>query len=415
MDLESKGMHAVAVSRVHPVHLGPEPREGPERGGHVVEDDVAGRGARWSADARQRMAQQERGFLQAPGRQRPEGVVGFDGDREGEHLDEHAERTPGLRRRTPVDRGVEAKFEVPADPVEPADEQCREQREPRHAFRQARESCLAAEPIDRARTALVEFEREAGARRADGIRAAAVEGNRPARSLPARPPVFQGARARGRSGRQGRHRRIVGGQRWRPRAVAAQQALVLGTDLAVQQVGRPGIGDQVVLVQIPPGPAVTEPHEDAVDQVAAKRQRTGAALTAPLAELPVGIGSRVELDHLGRPPALRQRPPRVPALVVHDPGPERVAGVDDPLPGLAEQVGAKLRGEDERERHVVERTRRVEPLADPDLLLAVRQLPRRGRGIARPVQQSGIAHGPACPARAPRRRDRRSRRSPRRY
>ncbi len=235
--LETKGVHAVAVSRVHPVDLGREPREGPKRGRYVVEDDVAGRGARWRAEAWQRVAQQEQGFLQAPGRQRPECVAGVDGHREREHLDEDAKRAPRLRRRPPVDRGIEAKVEAPADPMEPADEQRREQREPRHALRQARKSCLVAESVERARTGLVEFERQAGARRADGNRRAAVEGNRPARPLPARPPVFEGPCPRGRPDRQGGHGRIVGGQHWRPRAVAAQQARVLGTNLAVQHVG----------------------------------------------------------------------------------------------------------------------------------------------------------------------------------
>ncbi len=397
VDLEPQGMHAVAVSRVHPVDVGRQPREGAERARHVVEDDRAGGGSRRGAEARQRMAQQEQGLLQAPGRQRPERVGDLDGDREGEHLDEQAERAPGLRRRPTVDRGIEAEVAGAADAVEPADEQRREHGEPGHALRQMGPSQIAAEAVECARPGLAEVERQATAGRVDRDGRTTVEWHRPTGPLRPESPVLPGARARGDARWQNRDRRVVGGERRRRGAIAAQQALVLGPDLAVQQLRRPGVGDHVVLVEIPAGATVTERHEHAVDQIAVRRQGTGAACTAPLAERASRIGSGSQDDHLGGPPARGQRPPRVPALVVHDPRPQGVAGVDDPLPRRAEQIGAQRRREDEGERHVVQRALGGEPLADPDLLLAVRQRLRRGRGVARPVRRPGIAHGLVSP------------------
>ena len=120
VNLEPEGVHAVAVARVHPLDFDRKPRERAECGGHVVEHDVAGGGAGRSTRARQRMTQEERGFLEAPGRERPEGVVRLDGNREREHLDEDAERSPGVRGRAPVDRRVEPEIAAAADPMEPA-------------------------------------------------------------------------------------------------------------------------------------------------------------------------------------------------------------------------------------------------------------------------------------------------------
>ncbi len=156
-----------------------------------------------------------------------------------------------------------------------------------------RESHLVAEAVECARPRLVELQRQAGARRADG------DGTGGRRGEPIG-PAAAGGPASGPERPRAWPRRPAGPP-WsdsRRGALAAStpsprsRRLVLGTDLPVQQLGRPGIGDHVVLVEIPPGAAVTEPHEHTVDQLAAGRQRAGAALAAPLAERPAGIGSQ---------------------------------------------------------------------------------------------------------------------------
>ncbi len=134
----------------------------------------------------------------------------------------------------------------------------------------------------------------------------------------------------------------------------------------------------MMLVQIPAGPAVAELHDRTVDEVAVRCEWTGAAPSAPAPELVCRI-ARLERDHLGRSGPCRERPARAESAVVFNACPERVAGIGDTLPGLAQHAALQRRRKDERERHVVERARRMEALADPDLPLAVRQrLPCRG-------------------------------------
>ncbi len=234
---------------------------------------------------------------------------------------------------------------------------------------------MPREPVKSAGAVFVELESQASARGADRIGAAAVEGNRAAAALPAVCPVLEGFRPLRCPRRQCRHRRVVGRERRALGTFAPEQSLVLRPNLAEEQERRPGVGDQVVLIQVPPGPAFAEPDEHAVDELATERERPSAAFPAPPAEFTLRVGPRPEIEDRGRTGARPQDPPYPAAFMLHDPGPESIAAVGDPAPRLAEQIGAKLRWEDEGEGHVVQRALGIEPLPDPDLRLAVGQSP----------------------------------------
>ncbi len=108
VNLEPEGVHAVAVTRVHPFDLYGVARERAECGGDIVEHYVAGGGARRRTRARQRMTQKERGFREAPDRELSGRCPAARRSPRTGTLDKHAERSSGVRGRAPFDRRVES-------------------------------------------------------------------------------------------------------------------------------------------------------------------------------------------------------------------------------------------------------------------------------------------------------------------
>ena len=112
---------------------------------------------------------------------------------------------------------------------------------------------------------------------------------------------------------------------------------VLGRNLPVQQGGRESVRDEMVLVEIPAGAAVTEADEHAVDERVVQRQWTRATPLAPASERGLRLAGHVD-DR--RQPVLRAAEPwEGPAFTA---APEAVARAATAIPTGAEGVTVLL-------------------------------------------------------------------------
>ena len=385
VNLEAHGVGPIAVAGMHPGHRGRHAGEVAEGLGYEIEHHIAGRDAGGGAGTGSRVAQEALRLRQAGSAEGAKGLVGGNLHAEGEHLDEQPDGALGSGVRPAADRGVEANGGAAAHTVQPAHHQGGEEREARHRRRQAGEPGRAGHPLEGTRGGCVEDQGPARAGGRARLRRPAIEGHD---AFHGRQPVPMRARRtiRALTGRgapdQGGRGRIVVAQR-RNLAATVTQARVRSRYLPVDQDRRPGIGDQVVLIQVPARPAVFERHQDAVDQPVAELQRPTAAVLAPPQEPVFGARVAIGCATLGETvPGRSQPPPRAAVALVHD-GAQGVAGVGHLAPGALEAFVIEPGRKNPGERHVVERPVGVEALADPDRGLGRGQRAFPKRPVAR--------------------------------
>ena len=191
---------------------------------------------------------------------------------------------------------------------------------------------------------------------------------------------------------------LVGRQLHARVGLAAAQLLVDGAQRVVEERGRPRIGDDVMLVEIPAAALGAQLDEGGVEETCVQVERLRAPLVGPAREGGFGILLLREVENGQRE---LERPADV--LVRHafldgDDRAERVAAFDQPREGRAEDLRVDRPVDHPGEGHVVEGRVGMELLPHPEPPLGRREVgpgehvPRRtgghlrrpGRGGTRP-------------------------------
>ena len=196
-------------------------------------------------------------------------------------------------------------------------------------------------------------------------------------------PVRRGTCARTGS-RVGRHR--LDGCVVRRRVVVGDSAgdlhNVLVRDLPEQGNGRCGIGDQMMLVQVPAPSVRAQADEHAVDQRPADRQRARAPRVCPRQEQALSTRSPGEVLDVSLVLVRVAAVAHNPASALLYPCTEHIVPENRSPPGGPKRAGIDWPFDDEGERHVVEGAVRRALLTYPDRQLAVGKSRLRGLFVA---------------------------------
>jgi len=157
-------------------------------------------------------------------------------------------------------------------------------------------------------------------------------------------------------------------QRNRIDSLSAHRSFVERRQVIGDQLNRPAVRDEMMLVQIPDGPIAPEPQDRGIEETRAQIERTRGSRIEPLLQR-----AWVEPFDVDRRRHLRVHHAHACALLIDNRRPQRIRRIDDRLKRTGEEVWIQLCGHIDNRRRAEYARIRVQVVSQPDVELGGRE------------------------------------------